>query len=45
MVDERKMVKELIEYQKNIAENGDLEECVTVCDIIRWVVERPKVEE
>lgn len=43
MVDERKMVKELIEYQKNIAENGDLEECVTICDIIRWVVEQPKV--
>ena len=39
------MVKELIEYQKNIAEDGDLEDCVTICDIIRWVVEQPKVDE
>lgn len=45
MIDERKMVKELIEYQKNIADDGYLEDCVTICDIIRWVVEQPKVEE
>ena len=45
MVDERKMVKELIEYQEKMVNIGHLEECVTVADIIRWVVEQPKAEE
>ena len=44
MVDERKMVIKLIEYEKKLAEQGRLEECVTICDIIRWIVEQPKIE-
>ena len=45
MVDERKMVIKLIEYEAKLAEEGRLEECVTISDIIRWIVEQPKIKE
>lgn len=43
MIDERKMLKELVDYEAKIVENGDLEECVTISDIIRWIVEQPQI--
>ena len=45
MVDERKMIMKLIEYEAKLAEEGRLEECVTISDIIRWIVEQPKIKE
>ena len=45
MVDERKMIIKLIKYAAKLAEEGRLEECVTISDIIRWIVEQPKIKE
>ena len=43
MIDERKMLLELISYQKRLVQDGNIEECVTIADIIRWIAEQPQV--
>lgn len=43
MVDERKMILELISYQERLVRNGNIEDSVPICDIIKWIAEQPQV--